>query len=52
MVDAVLHIPCPACGAPEGAPCVVRVAGVDTTGWSHDARILAPVYANLRRSDG
>lgn len=42
--------PCPACGADVGAPCLVRIDGEDQTGWTHDARILAPVYADLRAS--
>lgn len=38
---------CTDCGAAPGADCSVPIAGVDTTGWTHDARILAPVYADL-----
>ena len=45
---AVEDYPCPACGAPAGKPCRVRLSGVDTTGWAHDARIMAPVYEDLR----
>lgn len=39
---------CPACGARRGQPCHVPIEGVDTTGWDHDARILAPIVADLR----
>jgi hypothetical protein len=39
--------PCPVCGASVGEPCHVPIRGVDTTGWDHDARILAPVRAAL-----
>lgn len=39
---------CPACKARPGEPCHVPIEGVDTTGWDHDARILAPVIADLR----
>lgn len=41
---------CPACKAAPGQPCHVPIAGVDTTGWEHDARILASVMADLSRS--
>lgn len=44
---SVNDYPCSACGAPIGTDCTVRLSGVDTAGWSHDARIMAPVYADL-----
>lgn len=38
---------CPACGAEPGVRCRTVIDGTDT-GWTHDARILAPVVADLR----
>lgn len=40
---------CPDCKAAPGQPCHVPIAGVDTTGWEHDARILATVVRAERR---
>ena len=46
-MDHPLDIKCPACGAEVKEPCEIIIKGVDTSGWSHDARILAPIYAAI-----
>lgn len=41
-----LETPCPACGAAAGFKCHTVIDGEDV-GWTHDARILAPVISDL-----
>lgn len=40
------ELPCEDCGAQPGQPCNVPLAGVDTSGWNHDSRILAAMFAS------
>lgn len=39
---------CPACGVAAGEPCQTPIDGV-MTDWTHDARILAEVHADLAK---
>lgn len=44
--DPALTIQCPACGVAPGARCITPIDGADV-GWTHDARALAPIAADL-----